>query len=224
MIETLQSIDHNLMLTLNMAGGHSVFLDAIFHAISMVAVWIPVYLCLLYTIIKSKKKESLLIVLSFVVMIVLADQITSGILKPLVARLRPSHDPSIMDQLQYVYGYKGGTYGFPSSHASNTFGMATMIVLLFKNRLTSTCFLLWAFITAYSRIYLGVHFPSDVLCGAVIGCLCGYFSYLLYKKARSWEKLSKWINNEDITKADTRILTCSLILTFVFIVIIGFTK
>jgi undecaprenyl-diphosphatase len=111
--------------------------------------------------------------------ILLADNISSSLFKPLVERLRPTHDPSLMKLIHTVHGYTGGLYGFVSSHAANTFGAALFTSLLLRNRRLSFVFFAWAILTSYSRMYLGVHFPLDILGGMVVGLLSGAFCYLL---------------------------------------------
>jgi undecaprenyl-diphosphatase len=110
-------------------------------------------------------------------------------LKPLVARLRPTHNPEIADLIHTVNGYRGGRYGFVSSHAANAATFVTFTALIFRNRYYSILLSLWAFLTAYSRVYLGVHYVGDVLCGALIGVLVGMGVYFVLKPL-----LSKGLN------------------------------
>ena len=110
------------------------------------------------------------------------DQISAGIIKPLVQRPRPSHDGSIMDQLHFVNDYHGGAYGFVSSHAANCFGLAVWVSCLYKRRSLVTAMMLYAVLNCYSRIYLGVHFPGDIICGTVLGILCGWLGYYCYTR------------------------------------------
>jgi undecaprenyl-diphosphatase len=114
--------------------------------------------------------------------ILLSDQISSSVLKPLVARLRPTHNPKIADLIHVVNGYRGGLYGFVSSHAANAATFVTFTALLFRNKIYTILLSLWAFLTAYSRVYLGVHYVGDVLCGALIGVLVGVVVYVIFKK------------------------------------------
>jgi undecaprenyl-diphosphatase len=123
-------------------------------------------------------KEALLILFGMALCILLADQISSTFIKPWVARLRPTHDPELMFQIRYITG-RAGQYGFVSSHAANTFAVATFMSLVFRHRLTTLCLFLWAAIVGYSRIYLGVHFPLDVVCGGLLGVVVGGVVYFL---------------------------------------------
>ena len=108
------------------------------------------------------------------------DQISAGSIKPLVQRPRPSHDSSIMDQLHFVNDYHGGAYGFVSSHAANCFGLAVWVSSLYKRRSLVTAMMLYAVLNCYSRIYLGVHFLGDIICGTILGILCGWLGYFCY--------------------------------------------
>ena len=103
------------------------------------------------------------------------------ILKPWVARLRPTHNPEIADLIHTVNGYRGGRYGFVSSHAANAATFVTFTALVFRNRFYTILLTLWAFLTAYSRVYLGVHYVGDVLCGALVGVLVGVGVYAVFK-------------------------------------------
>jgi undecaprenyl-diphosphatase len=133
--------------------------------------------------------RSLYVVAGIALCILLSDQISSSLLKPLVARLRPTHNPEIADLIHTVNGYCGGRYGFVSSHAANAATFVTFTALIFRNRYYSILLSLWAFLTAYSRVYLGVHYVGDVLCGALIGVLVGMGVYFVLKPL-----LSKGLN------------------------------
>lgn len=167
------------MVFLNMGEHHGAFLDSFFWMVSDIFVWLPVLLLFFYVVVNNKKKESVLILLSVVVMFLLCDQLSSSLLKPTVARLRPSRDPYVMDMLSYVREYRGGQFGFPSSHAANSFGFMMLSSLLFRYRPYTIVAAVWASLCAYSRIYLGVHFPLDILCGMVMGVAIGFLCYRL---------------------------------------------
>jgi undecaprenyl-diphosphatase len=152
--------------------------------------WIPFYACFIFLFLyKRNWKEILSIILATALVIVLCDQITSGFCKPFFHRFRPTHHPDFQEQVKTVLGYRGGLYGFISGHAANSFGFAVFAARLFKNKLFTCTILLFAFINAYSRIYLGVHFISDVVTGALVGALIGGGVYSLYHLSR--EKILK---------------------------------
>ena len=108
-----------------------------------------------------------MMVLAVALTVALSDQIASSLIKPLVCRLRPSHAEHFVAYV--LNGHRGGMYGFVSSHAANSFGVAVLLILLSRNRLVAASMLLWAAVVSYSRIYLGVHYPGDIICGALVG-------------------------------------------------------
>jgi undecaprenyl-diphosphatase len=137
---------------------------------------------MIYLIVKQGGIKSFWIILALIVTIILCDQISSGLFKPFFARLRPSRDPSLTGLVQLVGEYRGGKYGFISSHAANSFGLAMFITLLFKRKALSLFMFVWAFINAYSRIYLGVHYPGDIIGGIVVGTLLAWLVYKIYNR------------------------------------------
>lgn len=190
MIEFLIRIDQDIFLFLN--GLHANWLDGIMFWISGKKEWIPFYLLIIAFIIYRFKWNSLYILAAIGLTILLADQITSGFMKPFFARLRPSHEPVLNGLVHHVNNYKGGQYGFASSHAANTFGLATFLWLLFRNNLKWIIgIFIWAIMVSYSRIYLGVHYPGDIIVGGTIGALSGVLSFkLLQQIEKKWIKKS----------------------------------
>jgi undecaprenyl-diphosphatase len=178
MIEYLEAIDIKLFAFLN--GRHSEFFDQVMWFVSGVPQWIPLYLLILAWIIYRFRRKSLLIILALALLIALSDQ-TSVQIKMAVDRLRPCQNPDIRDWVHIVKGHCGGMFGFVSSHAANTFAFAVFTSLLLKNRIYVIFILLWASVVSYSRIYLGVHYPGDVLCGAILGVILACLVYGLYR-------------------------------------------
>lgn len=140
--------------------------------------WTPLYLVLLALIIKTYKWNAVLILVGIALTITLADQITSSVMKPYFARPRPSHEAGLQGLLHLVNGYTGGAYGFASSHAANTFGVALFIFLLLRRHYAwISAIFIWAALVSYTRIYLGVHYPGDIAVGALVGSACGLIAF-----------------------------------------------
>lgn len=180
MINQLESWDKALFQFLN--GSYNSFFDALMPWISNKFVWIPLYALLLYYLIKYSGYKSLYILVGIGVLIFLSDQAASGILKPWVERIRPCYDPSLEGQVHLLKGC-GGKYGFASSHASNSFAVAMFAWLMLKQNIKYIWLLFpWATLVAYSRIYLGVHFPGDIVVGAILGILSAYIVTFAIRK------------------------------------------
>jgi undecaprenyl-diphosphatase len=171
--------DRELLVNINSL--NAPFWDNIMWWISDRFVWIPLYLSIIFFLVKTKGKDAMIAALAVGLCVLIADQVASGFCKPFFERLRPTHDPELKDILHIVNDYRSSLYGFCSSHASNTFGIATLTCLLFRNKWYSALIFSWAALNCYSRMYLGVHFPLDIICGALVGVAAGYISYFLYK-------------------------------------------
>lgn len=183
-METLIQLDKQLLIWLN--SYHTDFLDVIMMVFTRKEFWIPFYLVLLFQIYKTKGKEALWWMLGLFLLIVLCDQISTQLFKNLIQRFRPSHDPSLEGVVNLVNSYRGGKYGFVSSHATNSFGMAMFTSLLFRNKFYTAFIFAWSLLIIYTRIYLGVHFPGDVIGGMLLGLLIGYAVYRFVQWWISW--------------------------------------
>lgn len=187
MIDRLIEFDKEILRFLN--GLHFPWLDPVMLVLTETVAWIPLYLFMLYVVIKEYKRNSWVILLGLALTILLADQITASLMKPYFARLRPSQEPTLQEWIHLVNGYKGGKYGFASSHAANTFGAATFFFLWLNNTKKWVPWLfVWAAFMTYTRIYLGVHYPGDVLVGAIVGVVCGWVSFKASEWLRNWNE------------------------------------
>lgn len=178
MLDRLNDYDVRLFLWFN--GHHSPLWDHIMWFISGRYEWIPVYIIMASYLIYCYRWKSVLIILSVALTVTLADQIAVHWFKNVFMRLRPTYNPAIQNFVHIVNNYRGGPYGFVSNHAADTFAFATFMSLFFRNRVFTIIAILWAIIVSYSRIYLGVHYPGDVLGGAFIGAFLGFLVYVFY--------------------------------------------
>ena len=180
MLEFITNIDTRFTLFLN--GSDSEMLDAIAVTATKTSTWIPLGILLLYVLMRMKDwKNALLVILCVAIAITLADQMASGIFKPLVARLRPSHTPELQGVIDLVGDYRGGRYGFFSSHAANTCAVAVFLSLLFRKRVFTVAICSWAMVNSWTRLYLGVHYVGDIMVGLIWGALVGWMVFRLYR-------------------------------------------
>jgi undecaprenyl-diphosphatase len=173
--DQLNKLDTRWLLRVN--GSHSDFFDTFFAFFTSKETWIPLYLVLLVVIFIKYRRTGIWVALAFILTIVLSDQV-SGLIKDLVQRLRPSHTIALKGLLNLPVG-EGGLYGFVSSHAANSFALAVVAASISKSRRIWAIMIIWAILNAYSRIYVGVHYPFDVICGAILGLLIGWGMYRL---------------------------------------------
>lgn len=187
MIENIKNWDEALFLFLNQL--HAPWLDPLMLTLTGKYIWIPFYLFLLFLIIKTYQKDSVWYIIGLLLVITLADQLTSGVMKPFFERLRPCHDPR-WESVISNYSGCGGRYGFASSHAANTFGLAAYLWKVGKEQIKAFRWLfLWAAIVSYTRVYLGVHYPLDIVAGALIGMIIAWLVYWLTGKAQeAWKR------------------------------------
>lgn len=183
MIETLEHFDRQLFLWLN--GLHTDRLDAAMYYISGILVFAPLFIWWFYDAYKTYHYKKLFAMVAMLVLLVALNDQSSTRIKHIVKRYRPTHNLEIGAQVHTVYGYRGGQYTFFSGHAANTFGIATYLFLMFRRskKAIRWSFIAWALLVSYSRIYLGVHYPSDIFTGLCVGAFWGWVMY----------KLSGWL-------------------------------
>ncbi len=177
MIEYLNQLDASVLLFFNSM--HSPFFDKFMMLCTGRFIWIPMYVTILFILLKSFKPRLVLVyAVAIALAITLTDQTCASIIRPFFERMRPSNiDNPLSQSLHLVDGYRGGQYGFPSCHAANSFALAVFIVCLVRRWRLAIFIFSWATLNSYSRLYLGVHYPGDLLVGAVIGSAFGYLCY-----------------------------------------------
>lgn len=222
-IERLLPLERDLFFALN--GSDSVVLDNIMWTLSGRFVWIPLFLFIIFILFyKTPRKIGILVTLFLILVFVASDQVSSSLFKPLFERFRPTHHPDFMNQVDILNGYRGGRFGFISGHATNSFGLAVFLSLIFKYRFITIITLFWATLNSYTRIYLGVHFVSDIIGGIIIGSLLAVIIYsLLIVVMKSISKTTYDIGVQPMYQTDSgKILSLFI---FIYIVsLIGFSS
>lgn len=207
MLDYLNEIDSTALLAVN--GWNSTFQDAFWWMVSAKWASVLLVLALIWLLLRQNRRHALLVLVMLVLAVVLADQLSSGLIKHLVERLRPTHDPSLESAVHVVNGYRGGMYGFVSSHAANSFAVATLIALILRHRLVTLSLFTWALLQCYSRVYLGVHYPGDILGGIVVGVLVGWLVWLIMR----WIQRDWRLPAGHYTGADAVVVTSALVVT-----------
>lgn len=217
-LQNILEADKNLFLSLNAL--HSDFWDTIMLMVTRKETWIPLYAILIFYIFRNYRGKALPVLFFLALTILLSDQL-SGLMKDTFQRFRPVHDPEIGPLVHNVLR-KGSLYGFVSSHAANSFAIFVFTSRLFKNKGYTLLILFWALWFSYSRIYSGVHYPLDILGGAVLGGLIGYLCYtmLIFFKDHFFISRLSGIQDVKLSAEQTRIvfLVFVVLVTTVFIV------
>ena len=184
MIERLKTWDTELFLYLN--SKHSAFWDVVMYYASEKFLWIPLYVLFLYLIYRFYGNRVILVAILAGLLITATDQISVHLFKNVFERLRPCHNPEIQHMVHIVRGHCGGKYSFYSGHATSHFAIATYINYFLGNKMRffTPLIFLWAALIAYSRVYLGVHYPGDILAGALAGVILALIFASLYKRIR----------------------------------------
>lgn len=224
LLPMLESFDREALLAVN--GSDSLFLDRVAHVLTTAITWIPLYISLFIVVLRNNDnfRKVMMILGAAAMCVLLAGTVDDLIVKPTVARWRPTHDPVIGAMVDVVDGYRGGRYGFFSAHAANTFSIAIFFCWLVRSRLLSTAMVIWSLTNCWTRLYLGVHFPGDILVGLTWGFLVGTFVYFLfYRLTRNMTSGRRLISSQYTStgyqRKDCDIPVVILVFTLIFTLI-----
>ena len=191
LLSMLKAMDTMVFLTVN--SHHNAYFDSVMWLVSGKLIWVPMYVSLFFVLLKNYSyKVVFAILLAIGVVILFTDSFTAQVIRPWVCRLRPSNlDNPMSSMVHIVDGYRGGAYGFPSNHASNTWGLAFFITFLFRRYKLTFFFFLWALLVCYSRMYLGVHYFGDLLIGGVLALAGASTVFYVFRKVSGDTRLQK---------------------------------
>lgn len=220
----IQDMDMQLLSLFN--GSDNIMLDQMVQILTSGLTWIPLYVMLFFVVMRNNETmgQIALVVGSAIFCVLFADGLVDGIIKQLAERWRPSNDPTFKYMVQVVDDIRPKGYSFCSAHAANTMSLAVFFSLLIRSKMLTITLVIWSLINCWTRLYLGVHYPSDILCGMIVGIIVGILVYLLYYKI--YLRISPKINyisnqytstgydHDDIDKA-----MVILMLTLVYVVI-----
>lgn len=221
MIGELIHIDKILTLALN--GSISLFLDGVATSATATLTWIPLAVVFLYIVIKNNDMSGIFMIVAAVgLCIFIADQTASTIFKPMICRYRPANDPQLMYLVDIVNDYRGGRYGFFSSHAANTFAVATFCSLLVRYRNLSIGLFSWAVLNCWTRVYLGVHYVGDLIVGTFFGLIVGACVYGVFVRLRKHKTTLPRYYSETQTMTgyaikDIQVLILVLVSTYIYV-------
>ena len=218
MLDYLNDIDTEVLLAIN--GWHGTFQDALWWMVS--AKWASALLlvALIWILLHQNRRHALLVLAMLVLAFALADQISSGLIKHLVERLRPTREPSLDNMIHIVNDYRGGMFGFVSSHAANSFAASTLIALIMRHRLVTFSLFAWSLLQCYSRVYLGVHYPGDILGGIVVGVLVGWLVWRLMR----WIQRRWHLPEGYYTRPDAVVIASAMGVTIIALVTAALTQ
>lgn len=178
----IQDMDMQVLSIFN--GSDNIMLDQMVQILTSGLTWIPLYVMLFCVVMRNNETmgQIALVVGSAIFCVLFADGLVDGIIKQLAERWRPSNDPTFKYMVQVVDDIRLKGYSFCSAHAANTMSLAVFFSLLIRSKLLTITLVIWSLINCWTRLYLGVHYPSDILCGMIIGIIVGILVYLLYYK------------------------------------------
>lgn len=214
-MEEINELDHQLTLAIN--GSNNLFWDNVMYTVTGTFSWSVVIVVLLVIIFKNNTfRESLMVYITIALLIIVADRLCSGLVKPLVERWRPTQDPHLMYYVDVVRGYRGGRFGFFSGHACNTMCMAVFLSLLFRSPKITVTLIFWSLSTTFTRLYLGVHYLGDVTVGFIVGIMLGTVFYWLMERFVHPRICSKRLISEQFTSTGYLRSDLDVFMTVVF--------
>lgn len=218
------TIDQQLLFWLN--GSDSLFTDGVMTTLTAGTTWIPLYIALFYLVLKNNETmaQVLLTIGCAAACVLITAGITNLVIKPLVARPRPCDDPIIKYAVDVVSGVSAGNYSFFSAHAANTSALVMFLALLIRNKLFIVTMIIWSLLNCYTRLYLGVHYPSDILCGLLFGSLMGFIAYVVYLKiylkiSPQFHYVSSHYSSTGYALDDIDVVVCVMVLTVLYAII-----
>lgn len=178
----IQDMDMQVLSLFN--GSDNIMLDQMVQILTSGLTWIPLYVMLFFVVMRNNETmgQIALVLGSAIFCVLFADGLVDGIIKQLAERWRPSNDPTFKYMVQVVDDIRLKGYSFCSAHAANTMSLAVFFSLLIRSKMLTITLVIWSLINCWTRLYLGVHYPSDILCGMIIGIIVGILVYLLYYK------------------------------------------
>ena len=210
MLDYLNTIDQQALIAIN--SWHAPYFDQLMWCITSKLSWALILVAVLVAL-RHDRRQALLVIATLVLTILISDQISSGLIKHTVERLRPSHNPDLASSLHLVNGYTGGLYGFTSSHAANSFSVAMVLSLMFASRRVTVALMSWAMLQCYSRMYLGVHYPGDIIGGTLVGLLVGWLVYRLWQWTEHYQPI--------FTRHDATMVASSVYVTLAFLAVLA---
>lgn len=223
-LQSLLEYDRQLLLFFN--DSNNLFADHWMTILTSGFTWISLYLSLLLLIVKNNETvpQILLIAGCSLLCVLLADGVADFIAKPFVGRWRPCNDPVFCDAVHVVNGYRGSDYGFFSAHAANTFSITVFFCLLVKSRMLSIALVVWSLVNCYTRMYLGLHYPADIIAGLAWGGIVGVCVHFLYLRVfRKISSKNNYVSSQytvsGYSMADVDIVLLVLVLTVLYSII-----
>ena len=218
--------DIDLFLLHLLNGSQSLQFDQLILILTNGLTWIPFYIALFILVLKNNESmtQIFIIVGCCALGVLLTAGIDNLIIKPLVARPRPTLDPFVKYTIDVANNYREGSYSFFSAHAANTSCLATFMILLVRNKAFAIAMVCWALLNCYTRLYLGVHYPSDVVCGILFGALFGWVAYfvhskLYFKVTPHFRYISEAYTRTGYSISDIDIAIATLVFTLLYAII-----